>query len=97
MTKAPSNTIELTETEKAKVVTCTGDKDGHLCKNPVFKCSDCGNYGCDQEFAEKCSAQGFKNDKCLHCGGTGTRQPIFKGELEAVIAQWEQEVPEIKA
>jgi len=92
----PKRHIEMTEEEKAKVVTCTGIKDGHPCKNPMFGCSDCGNYGCDQDFAEKCSAQGFKNDKCLHCGETGTRVPIMKGELEKYIAEWEKEVPELK-
>ncbi len=88
--------FEMTEEEKAKVVTCTGTKDNHPCKNPMFRCIDCGNYGCDQNVAEKCSAQGFKNDKCLHCGETGTRMPIMKGELEKYIAEWEKEVPELK-
>ena len=88
--------FDMTDAEKANVMTCHGNKEDHICKNPVFRCSTCGNYGCDQEFAEKCSEQGFKNDKCLHCGSIGTRLPIMKAEYDKHIAKWEKEVPEVK-
>lgn len=88
--------MDMTDAEKANIATCTGNKEEHLCKNPVFRCVECGNYGCDQEFAAKCSAQGFKNDKCLHCGAVGTRIPVMKNEFAECVAEWEKEVPEIK-
>ena len=82
--------LEMTEEEKANVAKCTGIKKDHVCKNPMFRCSECGNYGCDQEVAEKCTDQGFKNDICLQCGSTGTRIPIMKEELEKFKAEWEK-------
>lgn len=84
--------FDMTEEEKAKVVTCTGIKDEHPCKNPVFRCVECGNYGCDQTFVDKCTKQGFKNNKCLHCGAVDTRIPIMKDEFAKYIADWEKEV-----
>ena len=80
--------IDMTEDEKENVASCPGQKAGHLCKNPVFRCTECGNYGCAQEVTEKCSEQGFKNDKCLNCGATGTRVPIMKDEFADFIAEW---------
>ena len=88
--------LDMTEKEKANVVGCIGIKEGHPCKNPVFRCTECGNYGCDQGFSDKCSEQGFKNDKCLHCGTMGSRIPIMKEEFSEFIADWEKEVPVIK-
>lgn len=88
--------LDMTDAEKANIVTCVGIKEEHPCKNPVFRCVDCGNYGCDQEFVEKCSAQGFKNDKCLHCGAVGTRIPVMKDDFAKFVAEWEKEVPELK-
>jgi len=88
--------LELTETEKANVATCKGIKNTHICKNPIFRCSKCGNYGCDQEVAEKCDAQAFKNDKCLQCGEVGSRIPVMKDELERFIAEWGKKVPSAK-
>jgi hypothetical protein len=41
--------IELTEEEKANIAECDGIKHEHKCKNPIFRCSKCGNYGCAQE------------------------------------------------
>jgi len=82
--------LEMNEEEKENVATCTGEKAGHICKNPIFRCSECGNYGCAQEVAEKCTAQGFKNDKCLHCGAVGTRIPIMKEELAEFVEEWEK-------
>jgi len=87
--------MDLSEEEKAKIATCDGIKSNHPCKNPVFRCSECGNYGCAQEVAEKCTKQGFKNDKCLHCGGVDTRIPVMADELAEFIAAWENEVEEI--
>ena len=81
--------MDLTELEKANIALCKGNKQGHLCKNPIFKCSECGNYGCTQEVAEKCDAQAFKNDKCLHCGAVGSRVPIMKDQLKSIITEWE--------
>jgi hypothetical protein len=89
--------IDMTEEEKKNVADCRGDKDGHVCKNPVYRCSECGNYGCAQETIEKCTEQGFKNDKCLHCRSVGTRIPIMKDEFEKYVSDWEKEVPEIKS
>lgn|SRR5665647_2027124 len=86
--------FEMTDKEKANVVSCRGIKHSHPCKNPVFRCEECGNYGCDQEVTEKCTAQGFKNDKCLHCGVTGSRIPIMKEEFEKFVAEWNKEVPD---
>ncbi len=87
---------ELTEAEKADVVRCRGIKDTHPCKKPVFRCPECGNYGCDQEVVDKCSEQGFKNDKCLHCGVVGTSIPVMAKELEKLIAEWQKEVPAVE-
>ncbi|MEQ8153701.1 MAG: hypothetical protein ABRQ25_02230 [Clostridiaceae bacterium] len=88
--------IDMTEEEKTNVAKCTGIKASHVCKNPVFRCSECGNYGCDQEVADKCTAQAFKNDKCLQCGSVGTRIPVMKDELDKFIAEWEKEVAEVE-
>lgn len=88
--------LELTEDEKATIALCSGNIGGHPCKHPIFRCLDCGNYGCDQVVVDKCPDQGFKNDKCLHCGAVGTRIPVLQDELKAFISKWEEEVPEIK-
>lgn len=89
--------IDMTEEEKANVARCKGIKDSHPCKKPIFGCSECGNYGCDNEVVDKCTWQGFKNDKCLHCGSTGTRIPVMEKDLAKYIEEWEKEVPGIKA
>lgn len=88
--------VDMTEEEKAHVAKCTGIKHGHPCKNPMFRCSKCGNYGCAQEVADKCPAQGFKNDKCLNCGVTGSRIPIMEKELEEFIIAWDKQVALVK-
>lgn len=82
--------FEMTEEEKEKVARCTGIKAEHPCKNPVFRCTECGNYGCDQEVIDKCTAQGFKNDKCLNCGAVGTRMPVMEDELAQYVEAWEK-------
>jgi hypothetical protein len=82
--------VDMSEEEKAHVARCIGMKKEHPCKNPVFRCSDCGNYGCAQEVPDKCSAQGFKNDICLNCGVTGSRIPVMEEELARFIAEWEK-------
>jgi len=84
--------IDMTEEEKEHVAKCKGIKSGHPCKNPVFRCSACGNYGCAQEVTDKCSDQGFKNDKCLHCGAMGTRIPVMEDELAYYVTKWQKEV-----
>lgn len=89
--------IDMTEEEKANVARCKGIKDSHPCKKPIYGCSECGNYGCDNEVVDKCTWQGFKNDKCLHCGSTGTRIPVMEKDLAKYIEEWEKEVPGIKA
>ena len=89
--------IDMTDEEKANIATCSGNKDEHPCKNPIFRCSECGNYGCAQEVLDKCSEQGFKNDKCLHCGAVGTRIPVMKKEFDKYILEWEKEVPVIES
>ena len=33
--------FEMTEEEKANVASCRGEKDKHVCKNPVFRCTQC--------------------------------------------------------
>ena len=83
--------IELTEEQKANIATCDGIKASHPCKNPVFRCSKCGNYGCSQEVFEKCTEQGFKNDQCINCGSVGTRIPVMQDELAHVKAEWAKE------
>ena len=90
--------LEMTEEEKLHVAKCTGKKGGidHPCKNPMFRCTKCGTYGCAQEDVNICSDQGFKNDKCLNCGNMGTRVPIMEDELVKFIAIWQEEVPEIR-
>jgi len=84
--------VDMTEEEKAKVATCEGIKHEHPCKNPVFRCTNCGNFGCAQEVLDKCSAQAFKNDKCIQCGEMGTRIPVMEKELADFKAAWEKEV-----
>lgn len=80
--------VEMTEEEKAHIARCSGIKADHPCKNPVFRCSECGNYGCSQEVLDKCTEQGFKNDKCLNCGSTDTRIPVMGEELEKFKEEW---------
>jgi len=80
----------MTEEEKINIARCPGIKDTHPCKKPIFRCPECGNYGCTQEVPDKCSDQGFKNDKCLNCGVTGSRIPIMEKELAKFIAEWEK-------
>ncbi len=79
----------MTEDEKTDVARCDGIKSEHKCKNPVFRCAACGNYGCAQEVADKCSKQGFKNDKCLQCGTVGSRMPVMEKEYDGVVSNWE--------
>lgn len=81
---------EMTDEEKSNVARCQGMKAAHLCKNPIFRCTECGNYGCTQEVADKCTEQGFKNDKCLNCGAENTRMPVMENELADIIAFWEK-------
>jgi len=88
--------MDMSPEEKANIATCTGTKDSHPCKNPIFRCDACGNYGCDQEVLDKCTEQGFKNDKCLHCGSVGTRIPLMKQEMAEYITAWEKEVPVVE-
>lgn len=80
--------IVMSEEEKAHIARCSGKKAKHPCKNPVFRCITCGNYGCAQEVTDKCTAQGFKNNMCLNCGMTGSRIPVMKEELDKFIAEW---------
>lgn len=82
--------VELTEEEKKHVALCDGIKAGHPCKNPVFRCNQCGNYGCAQPVADKCTKQGFKGDKCLHCGSTDSMIPIMEDELNKYVEEWER-------
>lgn len=82
--------IEMSEDEKIHIAHCPGMKGDHPCKNPIFRCSECGNYGCAQEVADKCTDQGFKNDKCLHCGAMGSRIPIMENEFAIYIAEWQK-------
>ncbi len=82
--------IGMTEEEKANVADCRGIKDDHPCKNPLFRCEKCGNYGCSQPITDKCTEQGFKGDKCLNCGSVGTRIPIMKDEYEKFVEAWDE-------
>lgn len=88
--------VDLTEDEKAHVAKCTGTKNEHICKNPIFRCTHCGNYGCDQEIVDKCSEQGFKNNKCLHCGTVDSLVPVMEDELFGFMAEWDKEVGLVK-
>lgn len=87
--------LTLKEELKQKVARCKGykSKKEHPCKNPIYLCSECGNYGCTQSEVNVCTAQGFKNDKCLNCGAIGTRVPVMEEQLAEYIALWQQEVP----
>lgn len=84
--------FDLTEEEKANIARCKGQKNSHPCKNPVFRCTACGNYGCTHEIAEKCTEQGFKGDKCLYCGDIGTQLPVMEEELANYISEWQKEM-----
>lgn len=84
--------IDMTEDEKAHVAKCNGTKNNHQCKNPTFRCTTCGNYGCAQIIPDKCTAQGFKSDKCLNCGSVGTMLPVMEDELARFMEEWDKEV-----
>lgn len=88
--------IHLSEAEKSNVALCKGTKQFHPCKNPIFRCSNCGNYGCIQDDLGKCDAQGFKNNKCLHCGTIDSMIPVMKEDLDHFIEEWEKEPPAMK-
>jgi len=88
--------VDMTEEEKENIALCKGTKHSHPCKNPMFRCTVCGNYGCSQVEADKCTDQAFKNDKCLQCGSVGDRVPLMKNEVDEYIAKWNEEVPEVK-
>jgi len=83
--------VEMTEEEKTHIAKCEGIKNNHPCKNPVFRCEKCGNYGCAQEVADKCTNQGFKNDKCLKCGALESRIPVMEEDLFKVMTQADKE------
>ena len=87
--RSEQHRVDLSEEELANAARCEGIKQEHPCKNLVFVCEDCGNYGCAQETADKCTEQGFKNDKCLHCGKVGTRSLVMKEEFAAVREKWD--------
>jgi hypothetical protein len=88
--------LEMTEEEKKHIAHCEGIKNGHPCKKPIYRCTNCGNYGCDYEVVDKCPEQGFKNDKCLHCGEIGIRVPVMEEELEQVRMEWDKSyVPKV--
>ncbi|MFA0815571.1 MAG: hypothetical protein ACC608_07250 [Anaerofustis sp.] len=87
----PKKHIEMTQEELKHVALCKGIKDTHPCKNPLYVCTACGNYGCSQETLDKCTEQGFKNDKCLHCGSVATRVPIMQEEFDEIMKAWENE------
>jgi len=82
--------FELTDAERVHIAKCSGNKADHPCKNPVFRCKECGNFGCAQEVADKCTAQGFKGDKCLNCGTLDSRIPVMEDELAKFIEEWEK-------
>lgn len=82
--------VVMTEEQKQNVARCQGTKSEHLCKNPIFRCDACGNYGCVQDFVNKCSEQAFRNDICLHCGLKDTAVPVMMDEYEQVVADWDE-------
>lgn len=84
-------TAELTEAELAKIGRCAGLKEKHPCKNMMFVCLKCGNYGCDQNDIEKCTEQAFKNGKCLHCGSVDTMSPIMADKIEQYKQDWDKD------
>lgn len=88
--------VDLSEDDKEKVAKCRGEKHNHECKNPVYVCLECGNYGCDQDVVEVCTEQGLKNDKCLNCGVVGNNVPIMEEDFDDHREEWEREVPETK-
>ncbi|HWQ89177.1 MAG TPA: hypothetical protein VN374_04300 [Desulfitobacteriaceae bacterium] len=68
--------VDMTEEEIALIAQCTGEILGKPCRNHVYRCSVCGNYGCMQELIELCTEQGFNKDECLNCGATGSQIPV---------------------
>jgi len=68
--------VEMEEEEIALIPRCTGEISGQPCRNHVFRCTVCGNYGCMHEMAEICSEQGFAKEACLNCGAADTYVPI---------------------
>jgi hypothetical protein len=82
--------LEMTEEEKAHVARCFGIRKDHPCKNPIYRCSECGNYGCSQIFNDKCSEQAFKDNICVNCKAADTRIPVMEKELAAYKAEWEK-------
>ena len=86
--------VDMTEEELKNIALFKGIKESHPCKNPLFLCTECGNYGCSQEVLDKCTEQGFKGDKCLHCGSVGTRVPIMQDQFDRIMKDWENEVPQ---
>ena len=82
--------FELTDEEREHIAKCDGIKAGHLCKNPMFRCEECGNYGCTQEVADKCTKQGFKEDKCLNCSALDSYVPLLLDDLDKFIEEWEK-------
>lgn len=81
--------VAMSEETKQHTVKCTGIKKDHPCKNPVFRCGNCGNLGCAQIVLDKCSRQGFKNDICLNCGTKGHRTPVPEEECDAYMKHWQ--------
>lgn len=93
---ARKHEADMTEEEKKNAASCRGMKQTHICKNPVYLCTECGNYGCNQNDIDVCTEQGFKNDKCMNCRVVGKIALIMESEYDEIRAEWEKEVPEIK-
>lgn len=86
--------MDMSKEARENALHCKGIKQSHPCKNPVYKCSHCGNYGCSQIVLEKCSRQGFKNDTCLSCGTQGHIIPVPEAEMDAYQKFWQEKETE---
>lgn len=56
--------------------TFTNWQGSHECGAPLYRCSKCGNIGCDQDGeSNKCTNQAFKPaGYCRKCSALGTKE-----------------------
>lgn len=59
--------------------TCNGKRNGIRCGMFVFKCTNCGNSGCEQGVPNHCTQQQFKSSVCRTCSKMGTKKQLVGG------------------
>lgn len=58
---------------------------GMSCNGSVYKCTACGNTGCSQTTAGKCSKQAFNAlFTCLQCGAVGKQELLTAVKYEPI-------------